>query len=97
METKKILIILYVIVGFGAIFLCGRMINSINRIAPKNIVHFIDDSGYIMSEPDDKSIKLLELEKGDKLELVVKENGWCKVINGPYEGFVRTSSISNIK
>ena len=88
MEAKKILIIIYVVAFLGAVFLCSKMISNIKRITPEQIVYFNNESGYIMSEPDEESVELLDLRKGDKLEFLAEIDEWYKVANGPFEGYV---------
>ena len=78
----------------GGVFLCNKMLSNINRITPQKIVYFRDTTGYIMAEPNEKSMKLLELDKGDKLEFVSRGDEWYKVVNGSFEGYVKRESIS---
>ncbi len=94
MTAKKILIILYLAAFIGGIFLCSKMLSNIDRMSPQKIIYFKDAAGYIMAEPNENSMKLLELDKGDKLELVSEGDEWYKVINGPFEGYVKRKSIS---
>ncbi|MDX9690689.1 MAG: tetratricopeptide repeat protein [Alphaproteobacteria bacterium] len=51
-----------------------------------------DVEGY--TEPNTKSVSMMRLKKGQEVEVLKCQNGWCRVeVNGSYAGFVRQSVL----
>jgi len=94
-DFKKFMVVIYVIAAIGAIFLLSKMIGTINKtVKPDKIVYVKTDSQDLFSQPDDNSIGLISLNKGDKLIFLEETGEWYKVASGSFTGYIRKEHLS---
>lgn len=92
---KRVLII--GTLALAALFF-GRMLSGVDEVVSDKILIVSVEKTALYSEPNANSYKLLELEKGDKVELIadsadIENLEWINVANGPFTGYIKSAFV----
>ncbi|RKY84816.1 hypothetical protein DRQ09_08070 [candidate division KSB1 bacterium] len=94
-DFKKLMVVIYVIAAISAIFLCSKMIGTINKtIKPEKIVYAKMDNLNLRVDPSEGSMVIITVKKGDKLIFLEEKGEWIKVATGSFSGYVKKENIS---
>lgn len=84
-------------IAIAALFF-GRMLIGVDEVVSDKILIVSVEKTSLFAEPNASSYKLLELVKGDKVELITEsadfsDQEWINVSNGPFSGYVKSAFV----
>lgn len=89
-SLKRLLIFGALIVAFAFLI---RMFTAIDEITPDKILIVSDESVVLYTQPDETSLPLITLYRGDKLVWLADEENWIKVGHGQFTGYVQMDQV----
>ncbi|MFC1555707.1 hypothetical protein ACFL67_01350 [candidate division KSB1 bacterium] len=95
MDAKSMKRFLFIVAAVICVSIFVKMIGAIDTIIPEKIIMVTEDNTKLHMSPARTAISFVELNKGDKLEVIeaLSDSSWLKVSNGQFTGFVEKSRI----
>ncbi len=92
-KLKKYSLLVYALFAILAVFLCDRMMNRVQDMAPDNVIYVTQETD-LYPDPSEQSISITKVRKGQKLILKEKGEKFHQVTDGSISGYIKTEYLS---